>query len=620
MLKSAPQDSENYLVWKVDLYQQFPPVHEIYFIDAHTGELVQQITGLQNAIDRDVYDCSSAADSKNCYLDFDTGSYVEGRSEGQPVRGENPTYGGTDVDDMYDYLGGIHNYYSDAFGRDGANELGGMSDGTDYAETSTTGFAYLDGVLTGWLLCPNAFFDKEGSLNFCEQFVTPDITGHEYAHAVDYFAITDDAGDYAGLTYQDESGALNESNSDVFGEAYEYYNAGSNNWELGEDLPTGALRSMADPSAYSYNVGSGSTPYPDRFYSENLYCGTSDSGGVHVNSSVPNHAAYLMAMGGTFNTCTIEAIGQEKEEAIFYRALTEYYTTSTDFNDAYSALISSCEDLYGAGNDCAQVRKALMAVEMDQAGYCSAEVAVAPDCASIDNAPTITAVSSDKADGYYKKGAVIDIDVTFSEAVTSTGEVTVVLETGSTDRTCAFEVVSTTTGTCNYTVQSGDSSADLAVKSITGTITNDLGDAMLNYEPASGLDDTKALVIDTEKPKVPTKVKVFTSKSKKKLIKGLNPKKFSKVVKHKDDNVYITWKKSTDNLSGVKSYYVKFTNKNIKKKVLLRSKNKKSSTNRKLKGKIRKPNKQYKLYMIVKDKAGNKSKKKRLLRYKVQSS
>lgn len=82
-------------------------------------------------------------------------------------------------------------------------------------------------------------------------------------------------------------------------------------------------------------------------------------------------------------------------------------------------------------------------------GSPSSIVIVNPDL----TAPTITNVSSDKANGSYTVGEVIDIDVTFSEAVTSTGNVTVTLETGDTDRTCTFTVTSATTGTCSYTVQ-----------------------------------------------------------------------------------------------------------------------------------------------------------------------
>ena len=111
-------------------------------------------------------------------------------------------------------------------------------------------------------------------------------------------------------------------------------------------------------------------------------------------------------------------------------------------------------------------------------------------------APTITNGSSDKANGSYTIGEVIDIDVTFSETVTSTGNVTVTLETGVTDQTCAFTVSSSTTGTCNYTVVSGDTSADLEA-TISGTIADTAGNAMVSFTPATGLAANKALVIDT---------------------------------------------------------------------------------------------------------------------------
>lgn len=118
--------------------------------------------------------------------------------------------------------------------------------------------------------------------------------------------------------------------------------------------------------------------------------------------------------------------------------------------------------------------------------------------------PTITNVTSDKADGYYKAGEVIDIDVTFSEAVTSTGDVTVTLETGDTDRTCTFTVSSSTTGTCNYTVQAGDTSSDLTVSSISGTIADGASNAMSNFVPSTNLATNKAIVIDTTAPSAPT--------------------------------------------------------------------------------------------------------------------
>ena|GEM_PF-4095289 len=122
---------------------------------------------------------------------------------------------------------------------------------------------------------------------------------------------------------------------------------------------------------------------------------------------------------------------------------------------------------------------------------------------SVDSAvPTIDSISSDKADGYYTVGEVIDIDVTFSEIVNSTGDVTITLETGSTDRTCAFSISSSTTETCDYTVQSGDTTSDLNVNNVAGTINDLSGNPLTNFTPATNLSDSKAISIDTTSPTI----------------------------------------------------------------------------------------------------------------------
>jgi len=124
--------------------------------------------------------------------------------------------------------------------------------------------------------------------------------------------------------------------------------------------------------------------------------------------------------------------------------------------------------------------------------------AITPD----STAPTISSVSSNKTNGTYGEGEVIDIDVTFSEAVTSTGNVTVTLETGTIDRTCTFTVSNSATGTCNYTVQGGDTSSLLTVSSISGTIVDQGNNAMVNFIPATNLASNKALVLDTVDPEI----------------------------------------------------------------------------------------------------------------------
>jgi len=504
-------DTTNYLVWQIELYQD-QIFHEHYFIDAHTGELVQQITGMQTAVDRNVYDCSYA--DGFCYLDawdWVTGYYY-GRSEGQPARGDNPnpyiTPAG-DTDDLYDYTGYLYDYYYDTFGRDGANNYGGMGDDTSetiaglqtitYDKETTTGFTYIDYYWYSpdeeYSICPNAFFNSANSVHFCKNNVYDDVVGHEYGHAVNYFTILNESGAPAGLTYSGESGALNEANSDIFGETLEGYMGQTIDWLHGGDDPAGASRDMTHPSNETYNVGAGDVPYPNSFQDANLYCGEEDSGGVHLNSSVPNHAAYIMAEGETFNGCTVTGIGSDKVEAIFYRAENEYYTTSTGFNQAYSDIINSCLDLYGYSSDCRNVKKALKATEMDQVGYCTSTTGEDPtaDCAAIDTAGSLTSISS--SDGGYGAGDAVTIDLTFSKAVIAT--LTLTLNNAA---TCTASISNSATGSCTYTVQAGDDVDVLDVSSITGTITDEDGFTVTDLTPDANLADNNTIIIDTIDP------------------------------------------------------------------------------------------------------------------------
>lgn len=111
-------------------------------------------------------------------------------------------------------------------------------------------------------------------------------------------------------------------------------------------------------------------------------------------------------------------------------------------------------------------------------------------------APTISTATSDKANGSYKAGEVIDIDVTFSEAVTSTGNVTVTMNTGG---TCTFAVSASSTGTCNYTVGASENTSDLAVSSISGTIKDVSNNSMSDFSIGSNFA-SKDIVIDTTAP------------------------------------------------------------------------------------------------------------------------
>ena len=190
----------------------------------------------------------------------------------------------------------------------------------------------------------------------------------------------------------------------------------------------------------------------------------------------------------TYTSTQSATLSSAGSSAIYY---TTNGTTPTTGSTLYSGAITIGSSL------------TLKALAVDTAGN-ESSIMTAAYVINIDSTPpTITSVSSDKTNGLYKAGEIIDIDVTFSEAVTSTGNVTVTLETGGTDRTCTFTVTNSTTGTCNYTVQAGDTSTDLDA-TISGAIADQAGNSMINFTPATSLAANKALAIDTTSPSTPT--------------------------------------------------------------------------------------------------------------------
>ncbi len=154
-----------------------------------------------------------------------------------------------------------------------------------------------------------------------------DVAGHEMTHGV--------IQNTANLVYRYQSGALNESFADVFGVLID-----RDDWTLGEDIvntsvfPSGALRSMSNPNNGSNSPTSSS--WQPKHMSE--YINTSkDNGGVHINSGIPNKAFYNYAT----------QVGKDKAEKVYYRALSNYLTQSSQFIDARLAIVKSAQDIYG---------------------------------------------------------------------------------------------------------------------------------------------------------------------------------------------------------------------------------------------------------------------------------
>ncbi|HEV8540913.1 MAG TPA: M4 family metallopeptidase, partial [Verrucomicrobiae bacterium] len=167
-----------------------------------------------------------------------------------------------------------------------------------------------------------------------------DVVGHELTHGV-----TQNSSD---LVYELQPGALNEAFSDIFGVSVEASVVGQADWKMGEKLGK-VFRDLKNPG--SLQIEGLNKPYPSKM-SEFIDLPNSDNtdhGGVHINSSIINHAYYLLAEGLN------GAIGIGDAEKIFYRCLTQRLQRQSQFIDARLGCIASAEALFGA--DSTQARK-----------------------------------------------------------------------------------------------------------------------------------------------------------------------------------------------------------------------------------------------------------------------
>ncbi len=229
----------------------------------------------------------------------------------------------------------VYDYYKGKFNRSSVNNsdltlVSGVHVGVNY----NNAFWYNNRMWYG---------DGDGS-QFNDLTLGFDVIGHELTHGVTEYS--------AGLVYANASGALNEAWSDIMGMSVDAYKKGSTqpDWKLGEEVMAqgGALRYMNNPTQDGYSTDW----YPDRIAFTSNPSSSNDQGGVHGNSGIANLAYQLTVDGGTHprgkSTAVVPGIGLAKAEQIFYRALTTYMTSSTDFAGARTATAQAATDLYGA--------------------------------------------------------------------------------------------------------------------------------------------------------------------------------------------------------------------------------------------------------------------------------
>lgn len=277
------------IVFSVEVYASKGGVY-VVLVDVFTGEIRLWYPINKTLKDRIIYDAN------NTYVIPPTPAREEGGGE---------EVGISDVDNVYDYLGDAYDFFYTNHDLDSYDGKGSK----------------IRAVVR--LPVQSAYYDSRLKLlGFGNGFVTDDIVGHEYAHAI--------VDSLTNLVYFGESGAIIESYCDVWGEFIDLTNGKGLDtpavrWLIGEELTSAsgwegsnvsAVRSIANPPAYKQ---------PDRYNSELFIKLTpfelEDFGGVHTNSGVGNKLAYLLAEGGNFNGEEIKPIGIPRTSKLLFGAL-----------------------------------------------------------------------------------------------------------------------------------------------------------------------------------------------------------------------------------------------------------------------------------------------------------
>ena len=259
---------------------------------------------------------------------------------GTPVRneGDGPTSDAA-TDEAYDGSGATYDLYKDVYDRNSIDNNGMRLDSTvHYKKGYDNAFWNGEQMVYG-----DGDEDQPAEDRLFNRFtIAIDIIGHELTHGVTQFE--------AKLVYSYQPGALNESMSDVFGSLVKQrvlnHTASEADWIIGEGLFTSnvngvGIRSMKAPGTAYNDPLLGKDPQPGHM---NDYVTTSsDNGGVHINSGIPNHAFYFTAL-------ELGGYAWEKAGQIWYVTLRDKLSANSQFQDCANQTYTVAADLFGAGS------------------------------------------------------------------------------------------------------------------------------------------------------------------------------------------------------------------------------------------------------------------------------
>jgi Zn-dependent metalloprotease len=279
---------------------------------------------------------AAPANKQRTIYDAKQGSQLPGtkvRGEGDPA-GADPG-----VNEAYDGSGITYDLYNNVYGRNSIDNNGLKLDSTVHYQKGYDN-AFWNGQQ---MVYGDGDEDLPPEQRLFNRFtIALDVIGHELTHGVTQYE--------ANLRYLTQSGALNESISDVFGSLVKQYNrqqtAADADWIIGEGLFTSnvngvGIRSMKAPGTAYNDPVLGKDPQPSHMKD---YVNTlNDNGGVHINSGIPNHAFYVVAR-------EIGGYAWEKAGAIWYRALTVKLQSGSNFLDAANLTFEAAAELFGGGS------------------------------------------------------------------------------------------------------------------------------------------------------------------------------------------------------------------------------------------------------------------------------
>ncbi|MEK8172651.1 M4 family metallopeptidase [Streptomyces sp. M19] len=333
--------------------------NELHVItDANTGEKLFEYQGIDNATGKSEYSgdveiTTTKGDSGYTLKDGDRGDGTtlnlengEG-GEGKEFTDDDDTWGSGDASDPQTAAVDAHygaaetwDYYKTVHGRNGIADDGkGATSNVHYSDN------YVNAFWEDTCFCMT-YGDGENNEH---PLTALDVAAHEMSHGVT--AAT------AGLEYSGESGGLNEGTSDIFATAVEFFSnteADPGDYLIGEKIDINGdgspLRYMDEPSKDGASLD---------FWSEDA--GDTD---VHYSSGIANHFFYLLSEGSgakeingvkydspTADGSEVAGIGIESAEKIWYKALTTYFTSTTDYADAREGTLKAATDLFGADSD-----------------------------------------------------------------------------------------------------------------------------------------------------------------------------------------------------------------------------------------------------------------------------